>query len=207
MLKVNSTLRVVLFLTTVFAAMCIAWFAYANPLEISNSNQTATTSVSYMTPGTATTTYYYDSYVGGSSNYAADKATMLLQFTSSSTASVLKWGYEFSQGVNGVDCTTAPTSCDWYKDDMQLPVTATSTGVYSMTAPIEYAWTFASTTQGYVAPVSSSTAPLVNNFNRALKSITVPTPTRYTRVVFTITGANGGVWATFAEQKQSPQYS
>lgn len=185
------TLGFMLFVGTVFA----------NPLEISLSNTTATSTVSYMTPGTGTTTYYYDTYSSGASGgYAADGATMLVQMTASTSASSqLKWGYEFAMGVAGVDCVATPNNCDWYKDNTPAPTSATSTNTYNVLAPVEFTWTFASTSQGYVG--------VEKNNNRALKVINVPTPTRYTRVVFSVpaSAGNAGVWAAFVEQRQSPQ--
>lgn len=178
----------------VLALLGVAYVACANPLELSTSNITATTTVSYMTPGTATTTYYFDSYSGNGTGYGMDSANLLVQLTASGTSQI-RWGYEYSMGVAGVDCTTNPGACDWYKDDMQLPVTATSTQQYNLSAPIEYTWTFATTSQGY-----ANAAP-----NRALKVMTVPTPTRYVRVIFSIPAGsvNAGVWAAFIPQKQS----
>src|SRR3990167_6247184 len=71
---------------------------------------TATTSVSYMTVGTATTTYYLDSQANGNP-FGADSATLLWQFTASSTNSTQDMYLEYAQSG---DCINAPTSCDWY---------------------------------------------------------------------------------------------
>lgn len=93
-------------------------FVKANPLDIGTSNHTATTTVSYLTPGTATTTYTYDLWNGGSADQiAADKLALAVQFTASSTSSVLGWNYQFSE--DGVD---------WY-DDNTLTATATAQAV------------------------------------------------------------------------------
>lgn len=180
------------------AATGYAVVARANPLDLITSNVTATSTIAYMTGGTATTTYVYDSYGNSSDQNAIDKAALLVQFTASSTASKLNWTYEFSTGVNGVDCAATPTACDWYADTFALAVNATNTQQYNFTGNNSGVWTFASSSQGG-ATISASS-------NRALKVLWVPTPTRYTRVVFTVpAGAtNAGVWATFAAQKQQP---
>lgn len=183
----------------IFLLYGFAYQAKANPLDLITSNTTATTSLAYMTPGTATTTYYFDSYANGSADQnATDKAMMLLQLVASSTSSSLKWQYEFSQGVTGVDCSATPSACDWYSDTIQSQVTATSTQTFNVTAPIAYQWNFASTSQNGASVAATN--------NRGLKVIQVPTPARYTRVIFSVpVGAtNAAVWATFLEQKQQP---
>lgn len=186
-------------LAIAFAAVVgFAVVAKANPLDLITSNVTATSTVAYMTGGTATTTYVYDTYANSADQNAIDKAAMLVQFTASSTASKLNWSYEYSTGVNGVDCAATPTACDWYADTFTLAVNATNTQQYNFTANNAGAWNFASSSQGGAALAAGN--------NRALKVLWVPTPTRYTRVVFSVpSGAtNGGVWATFAAQKQQP---
>ena len=81
----NKILAAILGTCAIFG---IAFVVHASPLEIHQSNTTATTTVSYMTPGTGTTTYYYDSYGSGYADpNAADRANMLVQFTASSTSS------------------------------------------------------------------------------------------------------------------------
>lgn len=181
-----------------FALLMCYSVARANPLDLGSSNNTATSTVAYMTGGTATTTYTYDTYAGSSDQNAADKIAMLVQFTASSTASKLNWTYEFSAGGAGLDCVASPTSCDWYADTFALGVNATNTQLFNFTANNSGAWNFASSSQGGASVSASS--------NRGLKVLWVPTPTRYTRVVFSVpAGAtNGGVWATFANQKQQP---
>lgn len=176
----------------------------ANPFEYLLQNQgtftvTATTSPVYMTAGTATTTYYYDSYANGSaSTYATDKAALEMQFTASSTGSTIQGFYEYAQGNAAANCISAPTSCDWYTDETFLTANSTTTPTINITQPNQIIWNFASTT-----PAAGGS--LVSN-NRVNKVITVPTPTRYVRVVLfmPVGSTNGAIWAAFVGQKQIP---
>lgn len=105
----------------------------ANPLDIITSNTTATTTLSYLTAGNNIVTYTYDSYGGGVADpNATDQAAALIQFTASSTSSVLSWNYQFSQ--NGVD---------WYDDNTSFLATTTATS--TMTQRQGYTWTAAGT--------------------------------------------------------------
>jgi hypothetical protein len=171
--------------------------AYANPLFFVSSAQTATatSTLTFMTPGTATTTLYFDSSVGAPGK-AVDKAVLLTQLTASSTNTKLNIGVEYSNGVAGTDCTLVPTACDWYADEQQNSVTATTSQAYQIGTPITYSWTYASTTQGGAA---------VGNSNIGLKVITLPMPTRYTRVFYSlgIGGTNGAVWGQIIPQRQT----
>ena len=167
----------------------------------SSINLTATTSVSYMSAGTATTTYYYDTFNRGNADqYATDKVALAVQFTASSSASVLNWSYEYATGNGVTDCTVATSTCDWYQDNVNTQL-ATSTGAYSATLPLSFSWTFASSSMVTDGVQQGALA------NRALKIINLTPPARYVRVVFTMPAAstNGGVWAAFIGQKQIPQ--
>lgn len=153
----------------------------------------ATSSVSYMTPGLATTTYYLDSGVGTAGS--ADRATLLVQFIgSSSPLSILNISYEYSQGGQGVDCTVATSTCDWYQDNT-VPIASTTQSIGNIQTKT---WTFASTTQGQQFGVGT-------NGNRTLKAMDVPTPTRYVRAILSVpTGSlNGAVWAEFVAKRQA----
>lgn len=107
-----------------------------------------------------TTTTSLDSYVSGT-NKALDNGTasLLLTLTATSTPPVLKWRFEFSQ--DGVD---------WYPESVELVANATTTVVVRDFK--EYSWAFASSTAGSFSD------------SKALKLISVPTPTRFVRTVF-----------------------
>lgn len=162
---------------------------YANPSFFAPQamTSTATSSPAFMTPGAATTTLVYDSYNLNGTNQpivndptSAQSATLAIQFSASSTASVLNIGVERSQ--DGID---------WYQDNLNS--LATTSGSDSINVPSTFSWTYASSTIG----------GLPNTGNRIGKLINIPTPTRYTRIIFSLTGTNGAVWAEFIPQKEN----
>lgn len=134
----------------------------------------ATTSVTYMGVGTATTTATCNMALAGDATEVFDDAVLTIQFTGSSTASVLNTQIEYSQD-----------SIDWYSD--RLTAGATTTQTINIAQPTTYTWNFASTTMAGV----TGTASVDTNI------ITVPTPMKYVRAVFTATGANSAIWANF----------
>lgn len=167
--------------------------AHANPIDMNVvQSAAATTTLVYMTPGTATTTIAYDSFNGDSNG--SDSAVLLTQFTASSTSSILGIRLEYSQGVTGVDCVASPTVCDWYADNLNALATTSSTN--TITTSGTFSWTFASTSQA-AAAVSATN-------NIGLKATIIPVPTRYVRAIYTITGANGAVWKSIVAKKQQP---
>lgn len=188
-----STILATLF---VVALLAFATPAHANPTGLQRSNQTATTSVVYMTPGTATTTYYYDA--GQGNNFGADSAAFLVQLTGSSTPlSVLNVTMEYANpGLNGADCDVNPNACDWYRDTLYPAPFGTTTPTQTLSIPTSYNIAMASTTVGGAAGI----AP------RTTRIIAVPMPTRYVRAVLTLAigGANGAVWGEFTGKKQVP---
>ncbi len=102
--------------------------AFANPSGFANATSTAvaTTTLKYMTPGTGTsTTPVYDAYAqtfAGGSTSKADAAGLLVQFTASSSVSVLSANVEYSQ--DGID---------WYRNFVIDPTQAgTSTTPFSV---------------------------------------------------------------------------
>lgn len=188
-----------IFVTTLIAAIVAISFGaasvYANPSSIATTAQTATatTTLSYMTIGAATTTLVYDSYLNRPTT--ADSAIMLVQFTASSTASVLGISYEYTNGGPGLDCLGAPNTCDWYRDNTMISVNATTSQAFSVTVPNSYSWTFASSSQGGGNVAATN--------NRALKTLTIPTPARYVRAIFTATGTPSAIWAQIGPKKEN----
>ena len=159
----------------------------ANPLLFSrNQTATATTTKSYMTPGTATTTLVFDSNAGGDS-FASDSATLFLQLTGSTTPSnaavattTFKVTFEYAHSILGTDCLTDQTLCDWYSDG----IVATTT---------KLGW---QTEKGVLVASTTPTKIFLD----------VPTPTRYVRANISVanitSNLNGAVWAQFIAQKQ-----
>jgi len=163
--------------------------AFANPSSFATgvtTNNAASTSPAYMTPGTGTsTTPVYDAYAqtNAGATYKADIAGLLVQFTASSTNSVLNISVEYSQ--DGVD---------YYRNFVVDPnQIGTSTTPFSLTTAFTTTWKYASSTVvGGVGVIG----------DRATAAIMIPTPFRYTRVVFSVTGANGAVWAQLVPVKE-----
>lgn len=145
------------------------------------STAAATSTLVYITPGAATTTLIYHSSFTGS-----DSAVVLTQLTASSTSSVLNMSVDYAQGGFGIDCSATPLNCDWYSDNLNGSLNSTTTPTKSIQVANSYSWTAASTA-------------------RTGKAIEVPTPTRYVRVTYSMTGAAGGVWAQIVAKKQQPQ--
>ena len=160
----------------VIIGLAVTGFVYANTSLFSQAakTSTATTTPSYMTAGAATTTLTFDSWARSGTNQtdqgntlAIDSAVLLLQQTSTSTPSTLRWTYEFSQ--DGID---------WYADSIDLTTNATTT--ITVRTFKEYSWVFASSTPGGVK----------NPLNRALKMVDVPTPLRFTRAIIYLAPAS-----------------
>lgn len=140
-----------------------------------------------MTAGTATSTLLFDTYCVNGTNQPntgntniANKLTLLTQFNASSTASVLNIAVEYSQ--DGVD---------WYQDNYIAPLATTSPAV-QLAVPNTYVWAFASSTLNGVG----------NAGNRVGKVVQIQTPTRYVRVVYSLTGTNAAVWGELLPQKE-----
>lgn len=191
-------------IATIAAAMFVTAFVFlsvqeaeANPSNYVYAPTTATTSLTYMTPGTATTTKIFDTEANVSKN-AADNVRLLVQFTASSTSSTLAWRYEYSQDLS---CKVNPTAADWYMGDWTNLGTVASTTQASpsvlTSGPYENKWTFASTTPAAGAVTAS--------VNRGLKIVEVPVYTKCVRVSFylPIGSTNGAVWADFVARKEN----
>lgn len=146
-----------------------ASIAYANPSQFvtpTQFNDATTTAQFIVSTGNATSTVF-DAYGQGTPK-AIDSGVMLLNFTASSTSSIL-----------GISLQYSNNNVDWFGDTL----IATST-VTTINTPYTYSWQNPSTV------VTS-------------RAITVPFPTRYTRAVFTMAGANGSVWWQFVPKRQS----
>lgn len=159
-----------------------AGIALANPSYFAtgvSTNNAASTTPAYMTPGTATsTTPTYNAYGSSASQkFAANSVGLLQRFCASSTATTLKTQVEYSS--DGID---------WYANFVFDP---SQTGTSSLTrvlgsTPYSISQTFASTSlQG--------TAVAANN-QCSTVALTIPAPFQYIRVVSSVTGANGSIW-------------
>lgn len=170
--------------------------AHANPFYTGTkaASATATTTVSFLTPGTGTTTTpIYDSYeVNGTNQTNGGNATLpntvaiLLDGVASSTASTLNIACEYSDNYNA-----STGNGDWYQNEI---IAATSTNAVPIFAPMSYGFTFSSST----TLVGAATAQA----NRFQKLVTCPVPLRYVRIVVTNTGAPASVWRAIIPTKQ-----
>lgn len=139
----------------------------------------ATTTVAYMTPGTASTTLSWD-------NYTVDESFLFIQFAAARGSSTLAWNEQFSNN-----------NVDWYEEDNVAPpvgVTAISRFDHASTTVTHY-W----------APNSSVTA--TSTARKMIKLS--PSASYYRRVVFTAPiGGNaqtGELWAEVTA-KRNPGY-
>ena len=140
------------------------------PASCTTSGTFSTTSVSFMTAGTATTTITCNMGLAGDGTEVFDSAILAIQHhASSTTGSTLGWNIELSNDAY-----------DWYAFD-----SATST----INGPGEVIrWTQLST---------STQDNIANNNSRRLKSLNIPVEAKYVRVNFfvPIGSLNSAVWA------------
>lgn len=182
--KITVTQKVAITLIAV-GVLLAAGIAYANPLYTAGKARSAlaTSTLAYMTPGTATSTLVYDSYEQLGTNQPnqgnitiPNTVALAIQGVGSSTASIVNLACEYSD--DGID---------WYQNEM-FP--ATTSDPVLITAPNTFTFTNASSTIGGVA------------FNGFKKIITCPLPTRFVRAVASVTGDKAAIWDTFIPSKQ-----
>lgn len=191
------------------AILVVGFLAYshtadANPQSFYQSflnGNSATTSVVYMTPGTATSTLYWDASVGGASNTGSESGAVAIFLNASSTGSTLVINQEYAEGPGGVNCTTSPTSCDWYQSTQTVfngyATTTIPTTGYDMGVVPQFSWKFASSSTGGGAILATN--------NSDSRVISVQTPTKYVRFIFSLKpgGTNASVWAAMVAKKQN----
>lgn len=148
---------------------------------ITKASATATTTLSYMTPGTATSTLSFDA-LSGPSQTAFDSANLNICYNASSTASVLNTALEYS-----------PDGTTWFQNN--LNALASTSPLATIQSAQSFAWPFASSTIGG--------QPVVPLLGYVCKTVEVRTPQRYVRAVFSITGANAGIWAQFVGKREN----
>lgn len=158
----------------------------ANPsLFTTNQTNSATTTVTYLTAGTATTTLTYDANLLYGDSFASNGASLLIQFAGSSSASTLNADIQYSQ--DGID---------WYGlsggTDVDNGIGSTSPSIGNATV---VTLTFASSTIDKSAGITATTSRIVN----------LDMPTRYVRAIFSLPAGSprGAVWAQFVAQKQN----
>lgn len=146
--------------------------------DVIQTSATATTTVGYMTAGTASTTYQIDGNGSFASGKVAnmqpiDVVSMFVQYSASSTSATLIATPQWSN--NGID---------WYGFGQSVFATPASTGVIPL----------ASTTLTYqFLPPSTATTTFVIN----LPQINA----QHERVIFGTQGANGAVYSEWVLRK------
>lgn len=165
----------ILFIAVASVFLAFVYTVRANPSDLNLSNAVATTTVTYLTAAGASTTETYDSYGGGVGEpNASEKAVLFTNFAASSTSSVLAIKVQYSQ--NGID---------WFDDNLMESTNSTTTPLYNLGTSNSYTWTA-------IGTATSS------------KTITIPTPTRYVRAVYSVTGANAAVYKVIIAKKEQP---
>lgn len=151
---------------------------HANPSQLVRNNPSiATSTLTYMTAGNATTTNTFNTQSDGGA--MADTAAFTVCLTASTTSTVLNTSFEYS--YDGMT---------YFQDNV-----ASSTGGVASTNVFtsrSYTWTFASTSMGGVPPINSF----------GCKVVAIPTPLPYVRAIMSLTGAAGGVWSDFAAKRE-----
>lgn len=164
--------------------LAVALFLAFMPLQTKAASQefapsncyssAATTSLSYMTAGTATTTVTCALGPTGT-----DSASLALLVNASSTSSVVVGQVEYSE--DGID---------WYQNNQDV----FAAGAIAIATPSNsFTWTYASTTVGGAA-VGAAT-------NAGTKILKISTPMKWVRVVLSNTGTNIAVWAKIIPRK------
>lgn len=179
----------------IFAITMSVSYVQANPSFFLRQNNgvstTATSSIVYMSAGTATTTYYLDA--GAAAAGSVDSAVFTEILTGSSTATTLNTSFEYASGG---DCIANPNSCEWYSDRVSVGTSTVSNGVLGMNPSFTYQLQFASTTLNGAAGAAIKTTRIFS----------FPTPTRYVRAVLTmpVGSTAGSIWGEFVAKRQSP---
>ena len=146
------SLIVAIFLTA-FAIIFVSSKVGAQPSTVAfEATATATTSLKYMTPGTATTTYQFDSssYSDGKvlTMQGIDSASMFINFVASTTNSVL--AYQFQYSNNGVD---------WYGESASTNTFGIAGIDYQASSTIVHEWNPAvagTSTKAVIIPITAA---------------------------------------------------
>lgn len=160
--------------------LAMAGTAYANPFYTGPkaASATATSTLSYITAGIATSTTVYDSYEqagtnqpNGGNTTLPDEVTVALQGVASSSVTTVSAACEYSQD-----------SIDWYQNEFYATSTNTNIAV-----PYNFSFLYASSTSQVGGAAVSAT------YNKFQKAFVCPVLMRYVRAVVSVAGANAGI--------------
>lgn len=182
--KIKIVVAIAVMATTFFVATPKA--SAALYFGTATSTSAATSTINFMTPGTGTTTLTFDAFAGYGVNtqYSPAYAVALIDFTGSSTSSILGIAAEYSQ--NGTD---------WYRNTLIEPSQiGTTTQAINLNTTNTYNLKYAVESLGGNAATTTYDARIIS----------LPIFTRYLRLVNTITGANGSLYETFVPTKLTP---
>jgi hypothetical protein len=157
-----------------FVAQTSVVQAAIQQLGLRTQTATATTTVAYMTPGTASTTITVDNSLN-----TPNEMSLYVQLTSSTTATVLNWEYEYSMD-----------QIDWWDEDLTpTSVAIADTQVQHSSTTITHVWN-----PGDANASTSNKVFIMPNKYAA----------RYSRVVFTLPIGvdNGALWAEVVPIKE-----
>lgn len=166
-----------------FAMPASASSLYFPPTQ---STSLASSSVAFLSAGNGTSTISVDSYIIGVPTPQL-RAALLIQYAATSTKPSLSINIQYSQD-----------NIDWYQDSGSAEnAFATSSRPFDLSQPSQFLWNFASSTQNLGALTAGNSAT-------STRIITLQTPTRYTRAIFTVpSGAGAGaVWAQWIPLKE-----
>lgn len=177
------------YLTVSFMPRSMAQFAGASPSYLIPCTATAaaSSSVTYMSTGAATTTVACNIQTG--TTQAFNNAYLLVAFTGSSTASKITIAFEHSD-MNGID---------WYADETigeaQQNGISTTTRVVDVSQPNSYTLSYASTTVGGTGAATATNFKIFNfnaPINRVRAIITMPAGSQ-----------NGAIWAQIIGKREN----
>ena len=161
--------------------------ADANPDQIlTKETAVATSTVTYITAGTATTTLTWDTQEDG--GFSVHEATLNIMFAATNTTSILNIQVQHSQ--NGTD---------WFPGAPgNLTAYATTSTPFDIGTIQTVSYRFSSTTQNQLAVTNAGSAT-------STRSVRIPVPERYVRAVFSIdpAGGNGAFWAQFVGKREN----
>lgn len=178
--------KLIIGIAIVALALLGVGIAGANPSVVINSSGTtcrsasATSSVSYMTAGTATTTVSCDLFALGAGSADALPKDLFVRVyqTASSTNSAVASRFEWSDD-----------NITWYADSA-LTTTDVASSSFMVGDYKEYKWIYASTTPG---------AGVIGTSNTGGRTFSVPVRARYVRGMFYVPTGNAasGLWVGY----------
>jgi len=176
-LIVGSAIAIIILATALWLTQINTVFGNVAQVTPACRTATATTSVTYITAGTATTTLICDFYADGTNPTLANGGMLKIQFMGSSTASTLDTYLEYSQDGE-----------DYYES--AISDKASTSPTKSLGTVQAFSFTFASSTAGHIALANASST-------RATRITKIDTPTRFVKAVFVmpVGSTPGAFWA------------